>query len=153
MWYYIVIPYQLLLLIERLLFASFIFIQALAVVQTDRLLLFVIFIERLLACKFYCIFVLPEAVPRVRAAFAAAFIDGGRIEETPKLVQQGGRVPSRTAPCVSSPLGATALSHCTYWDSCPKRFKRNRPMFEGGLLEELFAGMPEAHEQELREDS
>ena len=104
-WYYIVIPYQLLLLIERLLFASFIFVQALAVVQTDRLLLFVIFIERLFACKFYCIFVLPEAVPRVRAAFAAAFIDGGRIEETPKLVQQGGRVPSRTAPCVSR-------SHC-----------------------------------------
>ena len=31
----------------------------------------------------------PVAVPCVRTAFAAAFIDGGSIEETPKPVQQG----------------------------------------------------------------
>ena len=29
------------------------------------------------------------------------------------------------------------------------RFKRSRPMFEGGLLEELFTGMPEARVEQL----
>ena len=38
---------------------------------------------------------------------------------------------------------AAGGSHCTYWDSCPMRFKRNRPMFEGGLLEELLTGIHE----------